>query len=340
MAAPGGVAGGAPPGYGGPGFDVVQSARDLIERADGAGTDETRRWVVGVSGGPDSTCLLDVLGRLSARLGLVLEVAHVDHGLSPASGDVAAAVARAASGAGHDVHVARAAGLEGPNLQARARDFRYRFFETVAAETGASRIVTGHTLDDRVETTLARLVHGAGTGGLAGLRPRDGKRLRPLLAVRRGETRAYCEERTLGFVDDPANADDRFDRAAIRTRVVAAIEDRWGDGAVRAMAVSADRLAEDADFVDDLAETLYGQITKRGSGEIRLDVEAMRVAPRALRRRVLGLAVGRARDRSGGIDAAVDALDRDAGGAPLRFDLPDGATISVSPDDVVVKMPR
>lgn len=324
-------------GLGGPGFDVVTAARDLILAAD---PDGPRHWVVGVSGGPDSACLLDVLARLSETLGLELEVAHVDHRLAPGSDEVAAAVARTASTAGYDVHVARASGLEGSNLHARARDFRYRFFETVAEETGASRIVTGHTLDDRVETTLARLVHGAGTEGLAGLRPRDGKRLRPLLGVRRRETRAYCEERGLSFVDDPANADDHFERVAVRTRLVPAVEERWGDGAVRAMAVAADRLAEDADFLNGLAETLYGQLAKRGPGEVAFELEAFRLAPRALRRRLLGLAVGRVRDRSGGIDAALDALDRAHVQLPLSFDVAEGAVISVSREQVVVKMPR
>jgi tRNA(Ile)-lysidine synthase len=342
VAAPGGVAGdGERPAIrlGGQGFDVVTAARDLLARVEEP-AGGTHRWVVCVSGGPDSVCLLDVLGRLSQTLDLELAVAHVDHGLSPQSEEVAAAVARAASGAGHDVHVARAGGLEGPNLHARAREFRYRFFETVAADTGAARIVTGHTLDDRVETTIARLLHGAGTGGLAGLRPRDRNRLRPLLGVRRAETRGYCEARGLEFFDDPANTDERFERAAIRARILATVEERWGDGAVRAMAVSAERLAEDATFLDGLAETLYGQIAKRSPGEVRFDLEAIRLAPRALRRRVLGLAVGRARDRSGGIEAALDALEGRDLGRGLSFDVAEGATISVDRDGVVVRMPR
>jgi tRNA(Ile)-lysidine synthase len=337
VAAPRGV--GEGPALGEEAFAVVAAVRDLLESL-GEPEGEAPRWVVGVSGGPDSLCLLDVVGRLAPSLGVALDVAHVDHGLGERSEEVAAAVARIASGAGHDVHVARATGLEGPNLQARARDFRYRFFETVAAETGATRVVTGHTLDDRVETTLARLVHGAGTDGLAGLRPRDGNRLRPLLGVRRDETRAYCSERGLDFFDDPANDDDRFERVAVRTRVVAAIAERWGDGAVRAMATSAARLAEDADFLKGLSETLYGQVARRRPGEVAFDMEDLRRAPRALRRRLLEQAVGRARDRSAGIDAVLDALDRPAPGAPLSFDVASGVSVRVTREDLVVKMPR
>lgn len=317
---------------------MVTKVRDLIEAVEER-VDGTRRWVVAVSGGPDSVCLLDVLGRLAEPLDLMVEVAHVDHGLADGSEAIAARVAHRAAEAGHEVHVTRAPGLQGPNLHARARDFRYRFFETVASQSGASRIVTGHTLDDRVETTLARLIHGAGTDGLAGLRVRDGNRLRPLLVVRRSETRGYCVERGLEFVDDPANSDARFERPVVRERIVAAIEDHWGEGAVRSMAVSAARLAEDADFLKGLAETLYGQLARRAPGEVSFELEALRPAPRALRRRLLERAVGRVRDRSGGIEAALDALERPPGGPPLSFHVAAGATIQIDRERLVVKMP-
>ncbi|MGH2819660.1 MAG: ATP-binding protein, partial [Actinomycetota bacterium] len=108
---------------GGPGFDVVERAEATIKRHGMLA--DTDRVVVAVSGGPDSTCLLDVLSRLATQLDLTLEVAHVDHGLSEGSGEVAARLAHAAAAAGFDVHMVRVPDLAGPNLQARARDFRY-----------------------------------------------------------------------------------------------------------------------------------------------------------------------------------------------------------------------
>nr|MDQ3878619.1 hypothetical protein [Actinomycetota bacterium] len=96
---------------GGPAFDVVERVRDTIARYDML--PGTAPCVVAVSGGPDSLCLLDVLARLQLR---PLMVAHVDHGLSDNSEEIAANVARIASEAGIDVHVARARDLAGPNL--------------------------------------------------------------------------------------------------------------------------------------------------------------------------------------------------------------------------------
>ncbi|MGH2694588.1 MAG: tRNA lysidine(34) synthetase TilS, partial [Actinomycetota bacterium] len=213
MAAPGGVGARA---FGGPGYDVVERVWQTIERhrmLEGGDT-----LVVAVSGGPDSVCLLDSLARLQSKIALSLVVAHVDHAISDRSAQVAARVAHDAAEMGFEVHVTKAPDLSGPNLQARAREFRYGFLEIVAQKEGARRIATGHTLDDRVETTLARLIHGAAPDVLAGIPPVEDARVRPLIDVRRKETRAYCEDVGLTYFEDPANEDERFERVAVRRR--------------------------------------------------------------------------------------------------------------------------
>lgn len=318
--------------FGGPGFPVVEAAQSMIERYQMFEKNET--LVVAVSGGPDSVCLLDVLQRISSRLELTLHVAHVDHGLSEDSETISGRVATRAAEAGFDVHVVRAPDLAGPNLHARAREFRYGFFDIVCEQTGARRIVTGHTLDDRAETTLSRLIHGAGTSVLAGIRPLDGNRVRPLLGTRRAATRAYCEELVLEFHDDPGNENMRFDRVAIRQKLIAPLEDHWGEGGVRAIATSAARLAEDSDALEAIAERLYAGLA-RGDGPITLERASFEAAPTAIRRRLLESAVGRIRDRSAGIDAALEAFTRGAK-TGTRFALPGGREIVIEKDIVAV----
>lgn len=316
---------------GGPGYELVREALASIERFGMLAPGDA--VVVAASGGPDSTCLLDVLARVP--LDLELHVAHVDHGLSERSSGLARAVAGSAATAGFDVHVVRAPDLAGPNLQARARDFRYGFLGAIATEVGARRIATGHTLDDRVETTLARLIHGASGSALAGIAPVEGARIRPLIDVRRSATRAYCEDVGLSFSDDPANEDPRFERTTIRHVVVAAIEARWGESAVRRMATSAQRLLEDADALRDIADRVYGEVARERAGRVAIDRHAILALPRALRRRVLERAVGRVRDRSGGIGAALDALERPLEGSK-RFAVVSGCEILLDAGEVVI----
>lgn len=318
------------------GYDLVKRVERTVRRYKMFPQGQT--VLVAVSGGPDSMCLIDVLGRLSSDSGLTLDVAHVDHGLNSASREIAARVARHAAESGYDAHVVRAPDLAGPNLQARARAFRYGFFETIARQIGASAIATGHTLDDRVETTLQRLIHGAGTAVIAGIPPVDGGRARPLIEIRRAETRSYCETRGLEFVDDPANSDDRFERAAVRAEILAPIERRFGDGAIRAMAAAAERLREDADALEMIAARLAEDILTSDEDGADVDRKALLGMHRALRRKVLERAVGRVRDRAGGIEAVLDALDE--GGKPgKRFSVAGKIEISIHDDVVRVSHP-
>jgi tRNA(Ile)-lysidine synthase len=321
---------------GGPGFPVVEAARDAIRRHHML--EGSEKVVVGLSGGPDSTCLVDVLVRLMESLDLDLVIAHVDHGLSDGSAEVAARVATTSAEAGHEVHVMRISDLDGPNLQARARALRYEFMHSLATRLGADRIATGHTLDDRVETTLARLLHGGGTDVLAGLPAVEGSRIRPLIELRRAETRAYCDVRGLTYSDDPANENLDFERVAVRQLLVGAIEERWGPGAIGAIATSAQRLGEDAAALKLLATRLYDGTARESEEGVRFPLNDVAALPRALRRRLLERAVGRVRDRGGGIDAALEALDRERR-PESRFSVAGGREIILTPAEVVVTAP-
>lgn len=334
MVEPGRVGG----SLGGAGFDLVERAATTIERFDML---QPGPVVIAVSGGPDSICLLDVIARLSERFKASPVVAHVDHGLSEESGRLAAHVGHMAAEAGFDAHVGRAADLQGPNLHARARDFRYEFFGIVAKQVGAERIATGHTLDDRVETTLARLVHGAGTRGLAGIPPIEGPRVRPLIGIRRAETQTYCDERELEYWIDPANDDPRFERARIRNEVVADIEQGWGEGAVLAIARSAELLRDDEQLLNDLGTSVYRELAREKDDAVVFPADRLAELPRALRRRVLERAVGEVRDRSGGIEAAIDALDARPPKRGVRFAVASGLEIVLDgPEVSVIRMPR
>ncbi|HWL64910.1 MAG TPA: tRNA lysidine(34) synthetase TilS [Actinomycetota bacterium] len=320
--------------YGGPGFDLLEKCEKTI--AAHRMLEHGQTVCVALSGGPDSTCLLDVLARLGEKLDLTLIIAHADHQLSDETAEVAARISSAAAQQGYEVHLARAPDLEGPNLHARARDFRYEFFEIVSEREGADRIATGHTLDDRVETTIARLIHGSGTSGLAGVPPVHGRRVRPLIDIRRSETRAYCTEVGLDFFDDPANSSRRFERSAIRQDIVTAIESRWGDGAIRAMGRSSELLRQDAEALSHLAETIYADLGVDAGTGVRFPREGLSALPRAFRRRLLELAVGRVRDRGGGIEAAVEAMEERSSRREVRFSVASGIEISIVGDDVLV----
>jgi tRNA(Ile)-lysidine synthase len=123
------------------------------------------------SGGPDSTALLHVLGRLRGRFGFHLAAHGVDHGLRPEAAGELELAERVARALGVPFGVTRVSVERGGNLQARARDARRDALRNAAIAAGARLIATGHTADDRAETFLLRLLRGAGPHGLAVLPP-------------------------------------------------------------------------------------------------------------------------------------------------------------------------
>ena len=182
------------------------------------------RVLVAVSGGPDSTGLLLALARLRGKLGVGLVAAHINHRLRGADANLDEACA-AESAAALGVEFVRAelpaALAQGGNLEARARTLRYAALRRLAAAHGCDAIATGHTLDDQAETVLMRLIRGSSGRGLGAIRPRraDGV-IRPLIDCRRAAVEAVVRQAGLRYRIDRSNADPRFLRTQVRTRVL------------------------------------------------------------------------------------------------------------------------
>jgi tRNA(Ile)-lysidine synthase len=283
---------------------------------------------VAVSGGADSLALLHALRVLAGPRRWRLVVLTVDHGLRPGSGADAAFVADHAKALGLparlltltpvDLGAHRAAGPEGA-----ARAARYAALWPAADELGCAWLATGHTLDDQAETVLLQLLRGAGPEGLAGMAVRSGRLLRPLLGVRRADTRACCAAAGLQWREDPTNATDGPLRNRVRHRLLPLLEE-LRPGATAALARTATLAADERDWLDPLvaealAATLAGGVDRqappdppwatlpdgapptRGAGTARLapgtarlDAEALATLPVALARRVVRAAARQA----------------------------------------------
>ncbi|WP_244598848.1 tRNA lysidine(34) synthetase TilS [Rhizobium tubonense] len=183
--------------------------------------------LVAVSGGSDSIGLLVMLAdclKTFPHPEITLSAATIDHGLRPESAAEAVVVAALCSRLGI-THVTRRWEGDKPRsgLMAAAREARYELLADATADLGANVIVTAHTLDDQLETLAmrgARLADGepgVGTGiADAVLFDRRIWVIRPLLACRRDNIRAYLTNREISWIDDPSNDDPHYER--VRTR--------------------------------------------------------------------------------------------------------------------------
>ncbi len=181
---------------------------------------------VAVSGGSDSLALLHLFARIQAHRGATLHAVTVDHRLRPEAAEEARFVAGICAGLGvsHDTLVWDHGKIDG-NLQDQARRARYGLIAAWARDRGIGSVVLGHTADDQAETFLMGLARGAGIDGLCGMRrgwEEGGIRwLRPYLTVPRADLRAYLTRHGIRWVEDPSNADDRFQRVKARKALAA-----------------------------------------------------------------------------------------------------------------------
>ncbi len=214
-----------------------------------------------MSGGGDSLALLI----LAVNAGCAATAVHVDHGAREGSGAEALIVEAAAVrlGAGFEARSVDVA--PGPNLEERWRDAR-----RAVLPPGT---LTGHTADDRAETAILNLVRGAGLDGLAGIRPGPTK---PILGLRRWETRALCVSVGLVPVDDPSNLDPAFRRNRVRHEVLPLLDDIAERDVVAVLDRQATLLRDDAELLERMSADLDPA-----------DARALAAAPLPLARRAV-----------------------------------------------------
>jgi tRNA(Ile)-lysidine synthase len=297
-----------------------------------------------VSGGADSLALLHALRTLAGPRGWRLAVVTVDHGLRAGSAADAAFVVDHAKALGLDARLEtlapadlarhRRAGAEGA-----ARAARYEALWRAAGDLGCGWLATGHTLDDQAETVLLQLLRGAGPDGLAGMPVRSGRLLRPLLGVRRAETRDCCAAIGVGWREDPTNDDPGPLRNRVRQRLLPLLEE-LRPGAAAALARTAALAADERDWLDPLvaaalagtradpaasrtgpAPSRAGPAGPEAPGAVALDAAALAALPVPLARRVVRAAARQAGAAPPDADATDRALALAAGsarGAPAQ----------------------
>ena len=203
-----------------------------------ATTAPERRWLIAVSGGVDSMVLAEIIRRWRRKLCDRIVFAHVHHGRGVAFRDQARDRVAAWARAHRLPFVTNAPPALGPTSENEARLFRYTHLNRWRARYGLDLILLGHHRDDLIETRLLRLLRGTGRGGLTGMRPRFGRRVRPMLDLSRAEIADYARARDLTWLEDPSNArPDANLRAWIRHAWIPALETRC-PGASRALARS------------------------------------------------------------------------------------------------------
>lgn len=260
----------------------METDRILEQVRDGGLLSAGAPVVVLLSGGRDSVCLLDLAVRLAGPE--AVEAVHVNYGLRDEAPDDERHCAQLCERLGVALATERPRRPEaGGNVQAWARDVRYAVATRRALARGDAAVVAaGHTADDQVETILYRLASSPSRRALLGMRPRDGRLVRPLLGVTRAEVTAYCERRGLAWRDDASNDGDRYARNRVRNGLVPALE-RIHPAAAANVLRAAALLRDEGEVLD----ALVGEQLDERAGRVEIPLERLAALPPALRRLVV-----------------------------------------------------
>ncbi len=310
-------------------------------------TDQNQHIVIGLSGGPDSVCLFDVLMKLKDKMNLTIHPVHVNHKFRPGEAErdqeyvEKLCQQRGVKCTSFEIDCNALADELGMTSEEAGRKARYDAFyktaEKIDADSENIKIAVAQNANDQAETVLFRLMRGTGVDGLAGIAyerdERGFKVIRPLLDVYRKEIEEYCEANNLEPVTDHTNGQSIYSRNKIRLELIPYIENGYNENITESLVRLAGIAAADKDFMWQQTERCYAKALEDESEcEVIMRRDALAAMHPAVRHRVMlktfgkiGLDKDISEER---IRAADFIIERKQGSKTVQF--PRGYAVTVA----------
>lgn len=221
------------------------------------------RVIAGVSGGADSVCLFLMLLELRGKIGFDLIAVHVHHGLRGEAADQDQQFVEALCEQHRipleifRVNLESIAKKRKQSLEEAGRMVRREAFDSVCKKYGGNKIALAHHQNDNAETLLWNLSRGTGLDGLGGIRPVNGKFIRPLLCMNRKEIEEYLAKRKQSYCIDETNAGTDYTRNKLRHLVLPILEEQVNSAAVRHMNETMEQIWELQEYMQEQVEAAY-----------------------------------------------------------------------------------
>ena len=238
------------------------------------------RIVIGVSGGPDSVCLLDILAQLRPKCDMKLIIAHINYGLRGKDSQRDEEFVRKLAERYNLKIFSIKPIIRIKNSENEMRNIRYEFFERVRAKNKFDYIAVGHNMEDQVETFIMRIIRGSGLKGLSAMQYKSGKIIRPLLGTPRAEILRYLKNKNLNYRIDKTNKENYFFRNRVRNKLIPYLERNFNPNIKKTIFEATGSIAEDNSLIQELSDKVYGN-------EAALSVRKILKLPPALQGRVL-----------------------------------------------------
>ena len=263
---------------------------NLIESGD--------KIVLGVSGGPDSISMLNILNEIKNELQFEIYVAHINHMIREEAIEDEKYVQNYCARNNIECYIKRIdvqeiANIEKIGTEEAGRKVRYDFFEEVMQNVEANKIGIAHNKNDKIETIIMNLVRGSGLSGLKGIEPmRDNKYIRPLIECERQEIEQYCEENKLQPRIDKTNFENDYTRNKIRNIVIPYIQNEFNPNIIKTLDRLSQVATEESDFMELQTRKSYEKVfVEKTDKQIILKLKEFNQQEKVIKNRIILLTV-------------------------------------------------
>lgn len=263
---------------------------ELIESGD--------KIVIGVSGGPDSMCLLNSLNNIrkdeNNDLSFDICVAHINHMIREEADLETEYVEDYCNKNNIPIYIKRAnvikiAEENKIGLEEAGRNVRYKFFEEVLKTTGSNKIAIAHNLNDRAETVLMNLMRGSGPLGLKGIEPkRNNLYIRPLIQINRKDIEEYCEKEKLNPKFDKSNKDNTYTRNKIRNLLIPYLQKEFNPNIIESITKLSEIMTDEQNYLEKIVNNIYTNLLiEEKEDEIILDLKKFNKQDVVIKRKLI-----------------------------------------------------
>ena len=285
--------------------EVLKTIKEynLIENGD--------KIVVGVSGGPDSICLVDILNEIKndKKINFELAICHINHLIREEAKEDEKFVEKYAKEKNipffsKEIDVMSLAKEQKIGTEEAGRIARYAFFEEILQKINGTKIATAHTKNDNAETVLMNLLRGSGTAGLKGISPiRDNKYIKPLIQISREEIEAYCEKQSLNPRYDKTNSENIYTRNKVRNILIPLIKKEFNPNIIDTIDRLSSLAKKENEYLEKTTNEKYEELLiKEEKNEIILNLKKFNIQDEVIKSRIIIYTIKRLLGTSQGIE--------------------------------------
>ena len=253
--------------------------------------------VLGVSGGPDSITMLDILNEIKnddkINLNFEIIVCHINHMIREEANEDEEYVKKYCNKKNiqfysESIDVKKLANNNKTGVEETGRTVRYEFFNEICKKTNANKIAIAHNKNDKIETIIMNVIRGTGISGLKGIEAKRGKYIRPLIECERFEIENYCEQNKLNPRIDKTNFDNEYTRNKIRNVVIHYIKKEFNPNIIETIDRLSDVVNKEDLYIEEQMKKEYKNILQEErNGQIVLNLKKFNNQEKVIKARLV-----------------------------------------------------